>query len=98
MLQALPSAPVLDDEEILYFIEKNKLILIHGAGDPALAGREPEGAGLEEQGLGWKNAFGSGKSVDTTTSGIEGVWIPNPTEWGVAKSYFDVLFGYERQL
>jgi catalase-peroxidase len=65
----------------------------HGAGDPALVGREPEGASIEEQGLGWKNAFGSGKGVHTTTSGIEGAWTPTPTRWDT--SYFDMLFGYE---
>ncbi len=65
----------------------------HGAGDPALVGREPEGAALEAQGLGWKNAFGSGKGIHTTTSGIEGAWKPNPTSWD--HGYFDMLFGYE---
>ena len=51
----------------------------HGAGDPALVGREPEGAEIEEQGLGWKNAYGTGKGAHATTSGIEGAWKPNPT-------------------
>ena len=68
----------------------------HGAGDPKLVGREPEGAGIEEQGLGWINAFGSGKGADTTTSGIEGAWKPNPTRWD--NGYFDMLFGYEWEL
>jgi catalase-peroxidase len=68
----------------------------HGAGDPALVGREPEGAPIEEMGLGWKNAFGSGKGVHTTTSGIEGAWKPNPTKWD--NGYFDMLFGYEWEL
>jgi catalase-peroxidase len=68
----------------------------HGAGDPALVGREPEGASLEEMGLGWKNAFGTGKGVHTTTSGIEGAWKPNPTKWDMG--YFDMLFGYEWEL
>jgi len=68
----------------------------HGAGDPALVGREPEGALLEEMGLGWKNAFGTGKGVHTTTSGIEGAWKPNPTKWDMG--YFDMLFGYEWEL
>ncbi|NQD36939.1 catalase/peroxidase HPI [Permianibacter sp. IMCC34836] len=68
----------------------------HGAGDPALVGREPEGAAIEEMGLGWKNAFGSGKGVHTTTSGIEGAWKPNPTRWD--NGYFDMLFGYEWEL
>ncbi len=68
----------------------------HGAGDPALVGREPEGAPLEQMGLGWKNAFGTGKGVHTTTSGIEGAWKPNPTRWDMG--YFDMLFGYEWEL
>jgi catalase-peroxidase len=68
----------------------------HGAGDPALVGREPEGAPIEEMGLGWKNAFGTGKGVHTTTSGIEGAWKPNPTKWD--NGYFDMLFGYEWEL
>ena len=68
----------------------------HGAGDPALVGREPEGAPLEEMGLGWRNAFGTGKGVHTTTSGIEGAWKPNPTRWDMG--YFDMLFGYEWEL
>jgi catalase-peroxidase len=68
----------------------------HGAGDPKLVGPEPEGAPLEAQGLGWINRFGSGKGVDTTTSGIEGAWKPNPTKWD--NGYFDMLFGYEWEL
>jgi catalase-peroxidase len=68
----------------------------HGAGDPALVGREPEGAPIEEMGLGWRNAFGTGKGVHTTTSGIEGAWKPNPTQWD--NGYFDMLFGYEWEL
>ena len=63
----------------------------HGAGDPTLVGPEPEAAGIEEQGLGWKNAFGSGKGVHTTTSGLEGAWTTTPTTWD--NSYFDILFG-----
>jgi len=65
----------------------------HGAGDPTLVGPEPEAAGIEEQGFGWINKFGSGKGVHTTTSGIEGAWKPNPTTWD--NGYFDMLFGYE---
>jgi catalase-peroxidase len=68
----------------------------HGAGDPALLGREPEGAPIEQMGLGWKNAFGTGKGAYTTTSGIEGAWKPNPTHWDMG--YFDMLFGYEWEL
>ncbi len=68
----------------------------HGAGDPKLVGREPEGAGIEEQGLGWTNKFGTGNGACTTTSGIEGAWKPNPTRWD--NGYFDMLFGYEWEL
>ena len=68
----------------------------HGAGDAALIGPEPEGATLQEQGLGWKNGHQSGKGVHTTTSGIEGPWTPNPTQWDMG--YFDVLFGYDWEL
>lgn len=68
----------------------------HGAGDPAHVGPEPEGAAIEQQGLGWKNSFESGKGVHTITSGIEGAWTPTPTQWDM--SYFDVLFGYEWEL
>ncbi|MCC5973774.1 MAG: catalase/peroxidase HPI [Rubellimicrobium sp.] len=68
----------------------------HGAGDAALVGPEPEGAPIEEMGLGWINAFGTGKGIHTTTSGIEGAWKPNPTKWDMG--YFDVLFGYDWEL
>jgi catalase-peroxidase len=68
----------------------------HGAGDTAQVGREPEAAGIEEQGLGWKSSFGSGKGVHTITSGIEGAWTPNPIKWD--NGYFDTLFGYEWEL
>ncbi len=68
----------------------------HGAGDAGLVGPEPEGAAIEEQGLGWKSSYGSGKGDDTITSGIEGAWTPNPTQWD--NGYFDMLFGYEWEL
>ncbi len=68
----------------------------HGAGDVAHVGREPEGAGIEEQGLGWISSFGSGKGVDAITSGIEGAWTANPIEWD--SGYFATLFGYEWEL
>ncbi len=69
----------------------------HGAADPAkYVGREPEGAGIEEQGLGWKNTFGSGKGVHTITSGLEGAWTTNPVRWD--NDYFDILFQYEWEL
>ena len=65
----------------------------HGAGDDALVGPEPEGAGIASQGLGWANGHGTGKAADTITSGIEGAWTTNPVKWD--NGYFDVLFGYE---
>lgn len=68
----------------------------HGAGDAALVGPEPEGAGIEEQGLGWKSSFKSGKGDDTISSGIEGAWTPSPTQWD--NSYFDMLLGYDWNL
>jgi catalase-peroxidase len=68
----------------------------HGAGDAALVGPEPEAAGIEEQGLGWKSSFGSGKGGDTISSGIEGAWKPNPTKWDMG--YLKVLFKYEWEL
>ncbi len=69
----------------------------HGAADPGeYVGAEPEGAGIEEQGLGWKNSFGSGKGVHTITSGLEGAWTPNPIKWD--NGYFETLFGYEWEL
>jgi catalase-peroxidase len=68
----------------------------HGAGDAALVGPEPEAAGIEEQGLGWKSRYGSGKGDDTITSGIEGAWNPKPTQWGM--NYFHMLFDYDYDL
>ncbi len=68
----------------------------HGAGDAALVGPEPEAAGIEEQGLGWKSSFESGKGDDTISSGIEGAWTPNPIKWD--SGYFDLLFGYDWNL
>ncbi len=68
----------------------------HGAGDAANVGPEPEAAGIEEQGLGWKSSFGSGKGGDTIGSGIEGAWKPNPVKWDMG--YLKVLFKYEWEL
>ena len=68
----------------------------HGAGPASHVGPEPEGAGLEEQGLGWKSSFGSGKGGDTISSGLEGAWKPNPTKWDMG--YLKVLFKYEWEL
>ena len=69
----------------------------HGASDPDVyVGPEPEGAEIEEMGLGWKNTYASGKGRDTITSGIEGAWTANPTKWD--NGYFDLLLGYEWEL
>lgn len=68
----------------------------HGAGDPALVGPEPEAAKLQEMGLGWMNAFGTGKGVHTTTSGIEGAWTTNPIVWD--NDYFKILLENEWEL
>ncbi len=66
---------------------------MHGAGDAAKVGPEPEAAPIEEMGLGWINSFGTGKGADATTSGFEGAWKPNPTQWDMG--YLKVLFKYE---
>jgi catalase-peroxidase len=68
----------------------------HGAGHAAHVGPEPEGAPIEEQGLGWKSSFGSGKGGDAITSGIEGAWKPNPIKWDMG--YLSVLLKYEWEL
>lgn len=69
----------------------------HGAADPEKhVGAEPAGASIEEQGLGWRNSFGSGSGDDTITSGIEGAWTPNPTQWD--NEFFEVLLGYDWEL
>lgn len=65
----------------------------HGAGDAAHVGAEPEAATIEALGLGWLSSHGSGKGRDTITSGIEGAWTANPTQWD--NGYFELLFGYE---
>lgn len=68
----------------------------HGAGAESHVGAEPEGAPIQAMGMGWLSSHGTGKGVDTITSGIEGAWTPTPTKWDM--TYFDVLFGYEWEL
>ena len=85
-----------DEETVALVAGGHSFGKAHGAGDPKLVGPEPEAAPLEEQGLGWKNAFGTGTGEHTTSSGIEGAWKPNPTKWD--NGYFDMLFGYEWEL
>ncbi len=87
----------MDDEETVALVAGGHTFgKAHGAGNASKVGVEPEGAPIEQQGLGWKNAHGTGKGGDTITSGIEGAWKPNPTTWDMG--YFDVLFGYEWEL
>ena len=87
----------MNDEETVALIAGGHTFgKAHGAGDPSLVGREPEAASMEEMGMGWKNSFGTGKAGDTTTSGIEGAWKPNPTTWD--NGYFETLFKYDWKL
>jgi len=87
----------MDDEETVALVAGGHTFgKCHGAGDAALVGPEPEAATLAKQGLGWKSAYGSGKGDDTITSGIEGAWTANPTQWDMG--YFDLLFGYDWDL
>jgi catalase-peroxidase len=87
----------MDDEETVALIAGGHTFgKCHGAGDPELIGPEPEGCPVEHQGLGWKNANGTGKGSDTITSGLEGAWTNNPVQWD--NGYFDNLFNYEWEL
>ncbi len=87
----------MNDEETVALIAGGHTFgKCHGAGPATHVGPEPEAAPIEEQGLGWKSSFSSGKGGDTISSGIEGAWTPNPTRWDMG--YFDMLFGYDWNL
>ena len=87
----------MNDEETVALIAGGHTFgKTHGAGDGDLVGPEPEAAPLEEQGLGWRNSFGSGKGDDTTTSGLEVTWTYHPTRWD--NEYFHILFAYDWEL
>jgi catalase-peroxidase len=88
----------MNDEETVALIAGGHTFgKTHGAADPSkFVSREPAAAGIEEQGLGWKNSFGKGHSGDTITSGLEGAWTTTPTQW--SNNYFENLFGFEWEL
>ena len=87
----------MNDEETVALIAGGHTFgKTHGAGDADLVGPEPEGAPLEEQGLGWRSSFGSGKGEDAITSGLEVTWTDRPTEW--SNRFFEILFGFEWEL
>ncbi len=88
----------MNDEETVALIAGGHTFgKTHGAADPAeYVGREPEGAPIEQQGLGWKNSFGTGAGDDAITSGLEGAWTKNPVKWD--NGFFENLFGYEWEL
>jgi len=87
----------MNDEETVALIAGGHTFgKCHGAGPATHVGPEPEAAPLEEQGLGWKSSFGTGKGGDTIGSGLEGAWTPKPTQWDMG--YFDMLFGYDWNL
>ena len=87
----------MNDEETVALIAGGHTFgKCHGAAEDSHLGPEPEAAPVEEQGLGWKNSYGSGKGDDTITSGIEGAWTPNPAKWD--NSYLEVLFKYDWNL
>ena len=87
----------MDDEETVALIAGGHSFgKTHGAGDDALVGAEPEAAGIEQQGFGWKSSHASGKGADAITSGLEVTWTSTPTQW--SNNFFENLFGYEWEL
>ncbi len=88
----------MNDEETVALIAGGHTFgKTHGAADPSkYIAKEPAGAGIEEQGLGWRNSFGAGNAGDTITSGLEGAWTTTPTKW--SNNFFDNLFGFEWEL
>ncbi|MGD0093652.1 MAG: catalase/peroxidase HPI [Planctomycetota bacterium] len=87
----------MDDEETVALVAGGHTFgKTHGAGDAKHVGPEPEAAGIEEQGLGWKSSFGTGKGDDTISSGLEVTWTNTPTKW--SGNFFKILFGYEWEL
>lgn len=85
-----------DEETVALIAGGHTLGKTHGAGDASLVGAAPEGASIEEQGLGWKSSYKSGKGEDAITSGLEVIWTPTPTKW--SQAYFAILFNYEWEL
>ncbi|MFD7630303.1 catalase/peroxidase HPI [Streptomyces sp. NPDC059851] len=85
-----------DEETVALIVGGHTFGKCHGAVDPRYIGPEPEGAPVEQQGLGWRNTYGTGKGSDTLTSGLEGAWTTEPTRWD--NGYLDNLFGYDWEL
>ncbi|MFA5501549.1 MAG: catalase/peroxidase HPI [Sulfurovaceae bacterium] len=85
-----------DEETVALIAGGHSFGKCHGAGDASHVGPEPEAAGVEEQGLGWKSSFGTGKGPDTISSGLEVTWTSTPTQW--SNNFFENLFGYEWEL
>ena len=95
--ETFPRMAMNDEETVALIAGGHTFGKTHGAADPSkYVGREPEGAAVEEMGLGWKNTFGTGKGGDTITSGLEVTWTTTPTAW--SNNYFENLFGYEWEL
>ena len=91
------SRMAMNDEETVALVAGGHTFgKCHGAASPTYVGPAPAGASIEEQGLGWKNSYKTGKGIDTIGSGIEGAWKPNPTKWTMG--YFEMLFKYEYEL